>query len=369
MTGLKVIVIGSVLGQVRSGVARHAENALPRAARLLEQRGGRLILLGPASEPEWLQAARAGGAPIEFVAAELGRGPWARYWREGPRLLELLRQRPGPAVVHQGHLPLPRGLPPGLPLCWMLHDPRQLDPGLVGGLRARLGQLLLARAAARAERILVPSRTVAGDLAARFPKLGAKLIVARHGSDHFAPAPRQPGRYLLGLGHLEKRKNWGLLLRALALDANLPPLLLCGRDVAGEAGRLAALARELRLGPRLELRAPLPEAELPALYASAAALVLPSRLEGFGLPVLEAQLAGVPVALARAGALPEVGGPQACSFDPRSPSQALHAIRAALQKGPAELAAAARHAQGFRWDHSARQLVDAWYAASAATRS
>jgi glycosyltransferase involved in cell wall biosynthesis len=366
MSAPRVLVLGSVLGHVRSGGARHAENALPRAARLLAEQGGRLLVLGPAREPEWLTAARAAGAPLEHRPADLGQGPLARWRREGPALSACLRAHPGPWVLHQGHLPLPRGLPPELPLCWMLHDPRQLDAELVGGLRARLGQRLLGRAAARAARIVVPSRSVAGDLAARFPDQRHKLLVARHGSDHFVPDPREPGRYLLGLGHLEKRKNWSLILRALALDPGLPPLLLCGRDVAGEARRLARLAAELGLGARYQQQGPVPEAELPALYASAAALVLPSRMEGFGLPVLEAQLAGVPVTLARAGALPEVGGPQAISFDPRSPEQALHALRAALAKGPAELAAARRHAQGFRWDHAARQLVDAWIACSVA---
>jgi glycosyltransferase involved in cell wall biosynthesis len=59
---------------------------------------------------------------------------------------------------------------------------------------------------------------------------------------------------------------------------------------------------------------------LQSLYAGAAALVLPSLYEGFGLPLLEAMQLGCPVLCSSAGSLPEVGGDAALYFDPRSES-------------------------------------------------
>ena len=72
-----------------------------------------------------------------------------------------------------------------------------------------------------------------------------------------------------------------------------------------------------------------PDADLPALYAGAAAFAMPSLYEGFGLPCVEAMAAGTPVVAADRAALPEACGGAALLADPDDPD----AFAAALHRG------------------------------------
>ena len=65
----------------------------------------------------------------------------------------------------------------------------------------------------------------------------------------------------------------------------------------------------------------MPDADLPALYAGAAAFAMPSLYEGFGLPCVEAMAAGTPVVAADRAALPEACGGAALLADPRRPGR------------------------------------------------
>ena len=69
-----------------------------------------------------------------------------------------------------------------------------------------------------------------------------------------------------------------------------------------------------------------PHQNLPELYAASDACIFPSAAEGVGLPVLEAMACGIPVACARAGALPEVAGESAIYFDQNNPEEIADAI-------------------------------------------
>ena len=102
----------------------------------------------------------------------------------------------------------------------------------------------------------------------------------------------------------------------------------------------------------------LPPADLDAVYRLARLVVFPSLFEGFGMPVLEAFRAGVPVACSNATAVPEVAGDAALLFDPTDPSAIAGAIRAAWTDEPlrARLVARGRERVGsFSWAESARR--------------
>ncbi len=351
---LRVLVLGHVLAQPPGGVARVARQVLPRAAQQLAEHDGELLVLQGSHEipAEALGVARS-------IPSSLPAGPpLARWLREGRRIRSLLaaEARAGTPidVVHTGHLPLPNGaLPKGVALVWQVHDLRRANT--FGG------RWVLRRAAQRATGIVTVSRFVARELADLVPAVRERTAIAPNGVDHFTPLPRVPEpSYLLHLGHLEPRKNVELLLHALQLDQKLPNLLCAGAPKSGERARLERLASDLGVSRRVEFRGAFTDQELPQLLAGSACVVVPSFVEGFGLAAAEALHAGVPLAIARAGALPEIAGPFGVSFHVERPSECAHAIRTAIVRPASELDRGIRHARRFRWDRSATKLVEAW---------
>jgi glycosyltransferase involved in cell wall biosynthesis len=100
---------------------------------------------------------------------------------------------------------------------------------------------------------------------------------------------------------------------------------------------------------------------LPKIYAAADLLVVPSRIEGFGLPVLEAMACGTPVVCSRAASLPEVGGDAVVYFDPEDPEELAGAIERVLSSEELQLSLKAKgleRAKQFTWEESTRKHVE-----------
>ena len=157
--------------------------------------------------------------------------------------------------------------------------------------------------------------------------------------------------YVLALGTDSPRKNLGLLDRiapALA-DAGLR-VAIAGSGRSYLPGSAPGSAR--RLGY-------VPDADLPALYAGAAAFAMPSLYEGFGLPCVEAMAAGTPVVAADRAALPEACGGAALLADPNDADAFAAALIRAAGPERERLAEAGRaRAAGLSWARSA-ESVDA----------
>jgi alpha-1,3-rhamnosyl/mannosyltransferase len=259
-------------------------------------------------------------------------------------------------LVHTAHLPSPRRL--GVPFTLTLHDLRALVLEHTAFSRRFFAQHVIGKAVREATAVIVVSATVRATLEQHFrPR---RLAVVPNAGDHLDYAERLGGGALLHVGHLEPRKNLALLLAALHADPGLPALELAGAAKGDEEERLRARAAELGVSARVRFLGPVDDAELPGLYARCAAVVIPSRLEGFGIGVLEAQLARAPLAIANAGALPEVAGADVPNFLPDDAAGCAHALRAALATDPATLDAHAERARRFTWDASAERLVAAW---------
>ena len=164
--------------------------------------------------------------------------------------------------------------------------------------------------------------------------------------------------YLLCVAATYPHKNVQALITAFGqlMPAIPHNLVLVGNSRLGEpevAKALAALPDPSRV---IRLKR-LSEPELVALYQGCEAFVFPSLYEGFGLPVLEGLMAGVPVVTTRYASIPEVGGDVACYFNPDEPMALPQAIQAVLGWSPAERQARIQRgrefARGFSWSATA----------------
>ncbi|OQO90214.1 glycosyl transferase [Saccharomonospora piscinae] len=290
----------------------------------------------------------------------------------GPRVLALPRRAlvaaweaglplwPGGDAVHAPTPLAPPRAPRGRSLSVTVHDTVPwTHPGTLTARGARWHRAMVARAVRRADAVFVPTRAVAGDLARRLT-VRAPLHVAGHGVTDLGapePVPGLPERYVLAVGTVEPRKGLDVLVAAMAAPAAPDvPLLLVGRPGWGglDPERLAA---EHGLAPgRVRLLGGLGDAELATVLAGASVVAVPSLAEGFGLPVLEAMAAGVPVVHTDDPALAEVSAGAAVVV-PRGDANALAAgLRRVLAEPhlAAELAAAgAARAADFTWRDSA----------------
>lgn len=117
-----------------------------------------------------------------------------------------------------------------------------------------------------------------------------------------------PERYVVVVGTLEPRKNQRLAIAALAQPAAQGlALVLVGRD-GGSAAMLRRYAEQLGVAPRVYILTEIEAAELPRLVAGARVGSYLSEAEGFGMPIVEAHAAGVPVVATAGGNLEDAGG-------------------------------------------------------------
>lgn len=202
--------------------------------------------------------------------------------------------------------------------------------------------------ARRADAILTPSAYTAAQLTKSLGVAPERVYVCPPGPPRWQRLGREPhipaDGYILFLSTLEPRKNVGVLLDAYARLAEsgrpLPRLVLAGRATEDAAGWMERIARPPLAG-RVEHRGYVQTSQREALFAGARLLVLPSLDEGFGIPVLEAMSAGVPVVASNRGALPEVLGGAAPLVDPAD----ADALAAEMSRMIEDDAHARRHAE------------------------
>jgi glycosyltransferase involved in cell wall biosynthesis len=170
--------------------------------------------------------------------------------------------------------------------------------------------------------------------------------------------------FLLYVGNLKPHKNVATLLQAFATvrekNKLSHSLVIVGDDARWKQSVVNECAR-LGIRECIKFLPHVPQSLLPHIYAAADLVVMPSTLEGFGLPVLEAMACGTPVIASTAASLPEVAGDAALYFDPRSPEELGIQIDRILECS--ELRASLRsrglqQAKKFTWRQAARQHIE-----------
>ncbi len=173
----------------------------------------------------------------------------------------------------------------------------------------------------RADHVLADSDNTRRDLVERLGVPAERVTVAYPGIGAAFRPVREPARlaavrqryglhrpFVLGVGTLEPRKDWPLLVDAFERAG--PALANHQLVIAGGAGwDLAPIAAAAEAaGERVRLLGFVPDDDLPALYSLADAFAYPSVYEGFGLPPLEAMACATPTVVSDASCLPEVVG-------------------------------------------------------------
>ena len=265
------------------------------------------------------------------------------------RISRILKERAGEFDIAHDNQVLGTGILDiegyGLPLITTLHHPisfdRRIDlsqtknPWRKLTLRRWYGFLRMQmRVARQARKILTPSETSKRDIAKDFGVDPARMQVILLGvDDMFLPptTPRVPGRIMAMASADAPMKGISTLLEAFAKlrterDAEL---VLVTKPQAG--GRTEKLIEKLGIGSHVRFVHGITDAELVNLMGSAEVACVPSLYEGFSLPTAELMACATPLIVSRAGAIPEVVGPDGLCADLVTPGD-VSELKLALEQ-------------------------------------
>ena len=290
---------------------------------------------------------RGGANPLRSAANATGDAAWLHGG------LARAARAAGADVVHHPLPVLSRTV--AVPQVVTLHDVAfEARPEGYGRAWRALAARQYRRGVRRAGAVVCVSESTAAEAVAVLGAERERIVVARHGPGQPLPyvERRDPPAHFLYVGDAEERKGIPDLLAAYAAyrrDAQNPlDLVLAGRAAAVATGD----------GVRGE-PGPGPE-RLAELLAGAAALVHPSRHEGFGLTVLEAMAAGTPVVAAPSGGVREVAGEAALVAGQDELAGALARIATDPGLRARLRSAGAKRVAAFTWAESARRHVAAY---------
>jgi len=193
------------------------------------------------------------------------------------------------------------------------------------------------------DKIISVSNFTKREITNLYPKATKKISVIYHGvGSEFKPADEQEiirirkkyqldKKYILYVGSLKNHKNIHRLIRAFSKLSSLDIELAIAARLEQRFYNIIQLPLLLGIKEKVKFLGYVPTADLPGLYSGAEAFILPSLIEWFGLPVIEAMACGVPVIASNTGAIPEIAGEAAIYFDPTSTEEIANSIYKVLK--------------------------------------
>lgn len=217
-------------------------------------------------------------------------------------------------------------------------------------------QFLLWAAAQRSRRLIAVSEATRQDLHRYY---GVDAAVVRHGVDaelFDIAARREPRPFLLCVSTLHPHKNLERLVRAYAaLDRRDYSLVIAGLR-GFHTQQIEATIGELGVADHVRLTGWLDRDEILELLRTAAGCIQPSTFEGFGLPVLEAMAAGVPLACSDIPPFREIAADVVPMFNPPDEAAITAALRMLID-APPDMSKAQQRARGFSWQKTAEETL------------
>jgi glycosyltransferase involved in cell wall biosynthesis len=343
------MVLEQVLSPVPGGTGRYAT-----------QLAAGLVASTPTTVSSWT-AWHRDPSPARVPGVD---GPYRLPLPRRPLVLAWERGRgPGPRRADVVHAPTLLFPPPRAPLVVTVHDavpwthPETLTPRGV-----RWHRSMAERAAIVADALIAPSEATAIALAEHLrlrrppdvvPLGVTPLPVPSDAEERAGALGLPPGGYVLSLATLEPRKGLDVLLQAM-VDPAAPdlPLVLVGAAGWGGVDPLR-VAADLGLPTgRVRVLGRIDDGDLAVVLDRATVLAVPSRAEGFGLPVVEGMAAGVPVVTSEDPALREVGGAAVLSARTGDPAALADTLAQASGDGGLRarlIAAGAARAAHYSW--------------------
>ena len=239
-----------------------------------------------------------------------------------------------------------------------------------------LGETLVRVSARRADAIITVSDYSRNEIASGLRILRAKIrVIYNAPSPRPAPASLWPPLaarlrlappYLLALSSLNAHKNIDLLLEAYArLPSSVRGQLVVAGHLPQHGVPLPEVARRHGLGESVVFTGYLNDGEMASVMENAHGLAFSSLREGFGIPVVDAMAAGIPVACSETTSLPEVADGAALFFDPLSVegmAAALERLLVDTQLRERLIAAGRVNARRFSWEETARRTIEVYRA-------
>jgi glycosyltransferase involved in cell wall biosynthesis len=298
----------------------------------------------------------------------------ARYsWEQGAMPLQLRKVKPD--LVHSLGYVIP--LAAKGPQVVTVHDVNYLGhKGWRTGIGRTAFRFFAERTVKRADRIIAVSR-FSKDEIVKHMKVKADKVTVVHsaGREASAGSRKQNGQstsevvrnltrpYIMAFSALSAHKNIPRLITAFGKIASIVPhdLVLVGHMPVKSSVR--AEMEAAGGDDRIHFTGYLPEPDVASLLQNASLFAFPSLYEGFGLPLLDAQNAGVPVVASSAGALPEIGSDSVLFFDPHSEDDMAKVMQRALLDPDLRTRLVEKghtNAQSFSWDRTARETLDVY---------